>query len=104
MDSARYFYLLLFFCSSFFGSLRGIEVLNNAGCKVKIIKIPLGKDPDEFLKNNGTDAFKNLINNAKPIVEYRINMAKSGKNLKDVEQRNDFAKEIVEILSKLDKS
>jgi len=38
-------------------TMRGLDLLNDIGCNVKVLIIPEGKDPDEFVKKNGPEAF-----------------------------------------------
>lgn len=80
-------------------TLRGLQVLEQAGCEVRVVSIPVGKDPDEYLKSNGAKDFLKLVKEAILIVDFRIQMAKSGKNLKDTRQKSLFVKEVAEILS-----
>lgn len=82
-------------------TLRGLEQLTQAGCEVKIITIPNSKDPDEFIKNYGVEEFKKLINKALPVSEYRIQMTRNGKNLKDAKQKSVFVTDVAKILSSL---
>jgi DNA primase len=82
-------------------TLRGLEILESTGCNVKVIMIPDGKDPDEFLKKNGRDSFLELIKKAMSVAEYRISKAREGKNLRDVKQEASFVEECALILSKL---
>ena len=56
-------------------TLRASKILRKEGLKVKIIKIPKGKDPDEFLRISGENAnikFKNILNKSKNDVEYKL--------------------------------
>ena len=64
-------------------TLRGLEILRNAGFDVKVLTVPEGKDPDEFVRNNGKDAFIRLVKDALPLIEYRIKKVAEGINLKD---------------------
>ncbi|MEK7557675.1 MAG: DNA primase [Patescibacteria group bacterium] len=48
---------------------RGIAQAMQAEMNIKVIKIPLGKDPDEFIKNNA-DEWPNVIAAAKPMMQY----------------------------------
>ena len=41
---------------------RAIPMLERAGLQVKILRMKGAKDPDEFLKKNGADAFRALLN------------------------------------------
>lgn len=84
---------------------RAINILRNAGLNIKIIKIPQGKDPDEFLRGkgeNGHDAFKNVIEGSGNDVEYRLNKLRSGYNLKEPEGRVGYLTEAVKILATID--
>ncbi|MBZ4663123.1 MAG: primase [Caloramator sp.] len=82
-------------------TLRGIEILESAGLNVKVIIVPSGKDPDEFVKNNGIDEFKKLIKDALFITDYRILKAKEGKNIKNQFDKVKYVNEVVDIISKL---
>ncbi len=82
-------------------TLRGIEILEENALNVKIVSIPKGKDPDEFLKTFGRVEFDKLIQNSTGSIEYRILRAKDGKNLKDIHEKSQFVKEAATILSKL---
>lgn len=82
-------------------TLRGLEILESTGCNVKVIMIPEGKDPDEFLRKNGQESFLELIKKAVSVTEYRISKAREGKNLRDVRQETSFIEECALILSRL---
>ena len=47
-------------------TLRGLEILRTAGFDVRVLNIPQGKDPDEYVRSNGKEACLNLINSAEP--------------------------------------
>lgn len=82
-------------------TLRGLEVLRHSGLDVKVLKVPQGKDPDEFVKNNGKDAFLRLVDNALPLIEYRIKNASEGINLKDNNELIKYGEKFAEILADL---
>lgn len=82
-------------------TLRGLEVLTNVDCNVKIITIPRSKDPDEFIKLYGREEFIKLINSAMPIINYRILRAKDGKNLKDPKQKGQYINDVALIISSI---
>ncbi|MCR3758185.1 DNA primase [Clostridium felsineum] len=83
-------------------TLRGFDILKEAGFDIKIIKIPDGKDPDEFVRKNGKEAFMKLVKNAVSIIEYRIGKAFENVNLKDSESVIKYVKDIAEIIEDLD--
>lgn len=41
-------------------------------CEIRVIKAPVGKDPDEFIKTNGVDAYKKLVDEAPLLIDYEI--------------------------------
>lgn len=53
-------------------TLRAMSIIKGTGANVKVIMIPDGKDPDEFIRKHGSDAFRKLIDDALPLVEYRM--------------------------------
>ena len=82
-------------------TIRGLEILRNAGFDVKVLKVPQGKDPDEFVRNNGKDAFLRLVDNALPLIEYRIKKAAEGINLRDNNELVKYGERFAEILADL---
>lgn len=82
-------------------TLRGLEVLRTAGFDVRVLQIPQGKDPDEFVRSNGKEAFLKLINAAEPLIDYRIKKAEEGINFKDSQSIIIYAEKVMEIIADL---
>jgi DNA primase len=82
-------------------TLRGLEILRNAGFDVKVLTVPQGKDPDEFVRNNGKEAFLKLTTEALPLIEYKIKRAAQGMNLKNGNELVQYGEKIAEILADL---
>ena len=82
-------------------ALRGIEVLRGENCKVKVLHVTDGKDPDEYIKKNGREAFLSLTENALPYIDYKLEAAKRGLNISSEEGKLDYLKNISSILSDL---
>ena len=82
-------------------ALRGIEVLRGENCKVKVLHVTDGKDPDEYIKKNGREAFLRLTENALPYIDYKLEAAKRGLNISSEEGKLDYMKNISSILSDL---
>lgn len=82
-------------------ALRGIDVLFKEGCKPKVLHVTDGKDPDEFVKKRGRDAFKKLTENALGFVDYKISILKNRYNLDNYEEKVDFLKQAAQILRNL---
>ena len=83
-------------------TLRGLEILRKVGLDVRVLTVPEGKDPDEFIRSKGKDAFTELINNALPLIDYRLKKAKEGLDLTKSSMRIEYGKRVTEILAELD--
>lgn len=51
---------------------KALRILNDAGVEVKLVTIPGSKDPDEYIKTFGADKFKDVLNDAKIVFEYKM--------------------------------
>lgn len=58
-------------------TLRAIDIINEAGGKSRVMKLKGVKDPDEYIKLNGVEKFKEAIAKALPSTEYKISLIKS---------------------------
>lgn len=56
-------------------TLRSIELIANAGAKARILEIPERKDPDEYIKAYGVDAFHALLEKAQNGYAFRLSQA-----------------------------
>lgn len=82
-------------------ALRGIEVLNQENCKVKVLHVTDGKDPDEYVKKNGREAFLKLASEAMPYTDYKLKAAKRGLNLESEDGKLDYMKRTAPILKEM---
>ena len=53
-------------------TLRALAVARAAGATVKVLRVPDGKDPDEYIRKHGEVAFRKLVEAALPFIEYRM--------------------------------
>ncbi|MDD3289600.1 MAG: DNA primase [Eubacteriales bacterium] len=83
-------------------ALRGSDVLRKEGLDVRVLNVPQEKDPDEYIKKNGREAFLALISKkALPDVEYKIALLKKQYDLSDTTQSIKFLQKISGILRTL---
>lgn len=75
-------------------ALRAIGILRDVGMTGKVINMKPYKDPDEFIKNLGAEAFEERIKEAENSFFFEIRMLESGFNLKDPDERTKFIREI----------
>ncbi len=57
-------------------SRRAIQVLLGEGLGLRVISVPDGKDPDEFIKLNGAQAYGKLVEGAKPFFDVLVEQGK----------------------------
>lgn len=82
-------------------AMRGIEILNKEDCKVRVLHVTDGKDPDEFIKKNGRDAFLKLVDGALPFIDYKLQYVRKGIDLTTEEGKIDFVKAAAGVLKTL---
>jgi len=79
-------------------ALRALEILKEAGLTGKIINLEPYKDPDEFMKNLGKEAFEERIRKAENSFLFRIRMLKRDYQLEDPAEQTKFHNEIAKML------
>lgn len=53
-------------------TIRALSIVCDTGARVRVIVVPDGKDPDEYIRKHGAGAFRALVSKALPLVEYRL--------------------------------
>jgi len=79
--------------------IRSFPILHDAGLKVKVLDMGEYKDPDEFIKANGPDAYRRCIASAKNAFLYIVEAIKSGYDLSDPAVAADYLNEIASMLT-----
>ena len=78
---------------------RATQLLENTGLEVKVVVIPDGKDPDEFIKKNGPERFRALLEGAVSDIEYKLLMAADGINLESDDGRLRYLSAAAEVIA-----
>lgn len=78
---------------------RAIRLLDEAGLKIRVLKIEDGKDPDEYIKKHGADRFRRMLEKSGGQIQYRLESAKSGYDLSQLDQKAAFLKDAAAILA-----
>ncbi|HPZ59821.1 MAG TPA: DNA primase, partial [Bacillota bacterium] len=79
-------------------ALRGMDILYAAGGNVKVLQLPDGKDPDEFIRKNGREAFLERIEQALPFMDFKLQHIKKQVDLNTTEGSVTFLKEAARAL------
>lgn len=80
---------------------RAIELFSGLDCHVKVLKVPDGKDPDEFIKKHGAAAFEKLLASARATTRYELDAIMQKYDLDDIGQKVEFSREAALLLSRL---
>lgn len=80
---------------------RAIPILEKAGLKVKVLGVTGAKDPDEFIKAYGRDAFARLLDSSEDRMDYRLTQIQKKYDLTDDGQRIGFLQEAAQLVSTL---
>jgi len=75
-------------------ALRAIPILKEAGLSTKVINMRPYKDPDEFIKALGTEAFQERIDKAENSFMYEIGIIEKNYNRSDPESETAFEREV----------
>lgn len=83
-------------------ALRAIPILRDAGLTVKIIGLSPYKDPDEFIKNLGGEAFEERIANARNGFMFTIDVLERDYDMKSPEGKTNFFNEVAKKLTQFE--
>ena len=72
---------------------------NKYACEIRVVSPPQGKDPDEFIRTMGGEAFKEYIKNAPLLIDFLLNNILKDKNsAKTPQEKAELVSQIIEIL------
>ena len=80
---------------------RAIGILEKLDLKVKVLRMRGAKDPDEFIKERGAEAFRKLIEDSEGQIDYRLGSIAARFDLTVPEQKIEFLKEAIDLLARL---
>ena len=80
---------------------RAIGILQPLDMKIKVLKIPGAKDPDEFIQQNGPTAFRELIERSGNQIEYRLEQTAAQFDLGTDEGRVGYLKAAGKLIASL---
>ncbi|MBO5454495.1 MAG: DNA primase [Clostridia bacterium] len=80
---------------------RGLEILSSGGVKTRVITLEGAKDPDEYCKKFGVDAFLRAISGAKTPLLYKIGLLKAKYDINSPDEKVEFLNEAARELAKM---
>lgn len=85
-------------------ALRGIGILKEAGLRGKVLNLKPYKDPDEFIKAEGKEAFAQRIREAENPFFFEIRIMENQHNMSDPESKTDFHRAIAKKLCEFEEA
>ena len=78
---------------------RAIGLIEKTGLDVRVLRLTGAKDPDEFIKKFGSDAFQTLLDHSERHVDYRLMAIKNRHSLDTDDDRIRYLAEATELLA-----
>lgn len=78
---------------------RGIDILKQLDVKIRVLQIPGAKDPDEYIKENGADRFRLLLNGATGETDFRLDNIRQKYDMTTSDGRVGYIKEATVLLA-----
>lgn len=82
-------------------ALRGIPILREAGVNSRVVSLKPYKDPDEFIKNMGPEAFEERLSQAKDSFLFRVEVAENDFSMNEPQGQNQFFEKCAQMLLEL---
>ncbi len=79
-------------------SIRGLEILSEEGLEVKVVALPDGMDPDDVIKEFGHDGYARLLSEAKPLIDFKLDILKRTYDVKTVDGKRKFITQAIRVI------
>lgn len=83
-------------------TLKGLDILKKADLNVRVIELPDGEDPDDFIKQEGAKKFEELMNNSYNLIEFKIRRVVNENESYNINQRISRSKKVLNIISQIE--
>ncbi len=74
-------------------TIRSLEIFANEGFEVKIVKLPDGKDPDDVIREYGSEGYQKLLDSAVPLIDFKFDLIANGKDLSNQSDKRKYVSE-----------
>lgn len=79
-------------------TVRGLEILSENGLEVRVVSLPDGLDPDEIINRRGKAAYEKCLNEALPLVDFKLKILKDEADLTTLGGRRDYINKCLKII------
>lgn len=79
-------------------AIKGLEILSEEGLDVKVAVMPEGKDPDDVIRELGADAYRKILLEAMPLVDFKLDVLKKTFDLGTVDGKRKFTTNAINVI------
>ncbi len=79
-------------------SIRGLEILSEEGLEVKVVALPDGLDPDDVIKQFGADGYRNLLIDAKPLIDFKLDIVRRTYDVKTLDGKRKYVVNAINVI------
>lgn len=80
------------------GAIRGLEILKDEQLNVKVVALPEGLDPDDVCKQRGPEGYQVCLDNAMPLIDFKIDILERKLDLSKTEERRQYIAEALKVI------
>ncbi len=80
-------------------TVRSLELFKNTNLRIKVLKVPDVKDPDEYIKKYGASRFHALLDGTDNEVEFKLGMVRKEFDLENDQDRVEYLKQGVRVIA-----
>lgn len=71
-------------------TIRGLDILRDEGLEVFVVSLPQDMDPDDVIKKLGVSKYQELLINAKPLIDFKLDVLKKSVDLSSVDGKRKY--------------
>ena len=83
-------------------TLKGLDILKKADLNVRVIELPEEVDPDDFIKENGAQKFRELMESSYNLIEFKIRRIVNENEKYNINQRINRSKKVLKVISQIE--
>jgi DNA primase len=81
--------------------MRGLEILKDENLNVKVVLMPEGDDPDDVVRKYGADKYRECLENALPLVDYKLHAIGKKYDLTKTEDKRRYAQAVMPVIGEV---
>lgn len=82
-------------------AVRNVEPLIAEGLEVRVVSLAEGLDPDDTVKKEGADGFRKRLEEALPVMEYKLKLCADAYDLRSANGRAKYVTAALKVLAEV---